>query len=225
MPSAKASTRQSRAVTAEATCCSSLMRGRLPGLKASSKRTPQAPMAKPIKPLSDGQQHAFGQKLAEQAPASGAEGGANGDFFLASGGAGQQQIGDVGAGDQQHETRLRRPGSAEAGALRPPGPRARGITATLSVLSIHFGLAWRNCFACPLHVGLRGFDGYAGLEASGDEINSDLGWCCWGRLETGGRLRREDRNESWRAERLPRCRDRRLARLACRSGMGRFRSG
>ena len=35
--------------------------------------------------------------------AAGADGGADRDFALASGGAGEQEIGDVGAGDQQDE--------------------------------------------------------------------------------------------------------------------------
>jgi hypothetical protein len=51
-----------------------------------------------------GQQDAFGEELADDASASGADGDADGDLPAACHGAGQQQVGDVGAGDQQHET-------------------------------------------------------------------------------------------------------------------------
>ena len=51
----------------------------------------------------DSDQDAFGEELADEAGPAGAEGGADGDFFLASGGAGEQEVGDVGAGDEQHE--------------------------------------------------------------------------------------------------------------------------
>ncbi len=51
----------------------------------------------------DGEQNAFGEQLADDAPAARAHGGPNGEFAFAAGGADQQQIGDVGAGDEQHE--------------------------------------------------------------------------------------------------------------------------
>ena len=47
------------------------------------------------------EQNAFGQKLTDDAPRTGAQRGADRNFFLAGHGARQQQIGHVGAGDQQ----------------------------------------------------------------------------------------------------------------------------
>ena len=78
------------------------MRGMLPGFTASSARTPSAPIARPSTPPIEREQHAFGEQLADDAAAAGADGGADGDLARAAGGARQQQVGDVGAGDQQH---------------------------------------------------------------------------------------------------------------------------
>src|SRR5215475_4234210 len=44
---------------------------------------------------------AFDQELTKEARDGGPNGGANSDFFLPAGTAGEQQIGDVGAGDQE----------------------------------------------------------------------------------------------------------------------------
>src|SRR6185369_11440934 len=51
-----------------------------------------------------GEQHAFGKELLDDAAAAGADGGADGDFARADGGAGQQKVGDVGAGNEEHAT-------------------------------------------------------------------------------------------------------------------------
>ena len=51
----------------------------------------------------DGQQNAFGEQLPHQPLPSGAQSGADGDFLLAAGGAREQKVRDVGAGDQQHQ--------------------------------------------------------------------------------------------------------------------------
>ncbi len=48
-------------------------------------------------------QHRFGQQLADDAPARRAERRADRDFAVAHRGARQQQVGDVGARDQQHQ--------------------------------------------------------------------------------------------------------------------------
>ena len=45
----------------------------------------------------------FGQRLPYQRPTAAAHRGAHGEFALAQGGADQQEVGDVGAGDQQQE--------------------------------------------------------------------------------------------------------------------------
>ena len=51
----------------------------------------------------DGEHQALGQQLADDAPAAGAERGADGDFLLARERAGEEQVGDVGARDEEHE--------------------------------------------------------------------------------------------------------------------------
>jgi hypothetical protein len=48
------------------------------------------------------QQHAFGEKLPQQAAASRTHGGAHGHFALPLGAARHQKVGDIGASDQQH---------------------------------------------------------------------------------------------------------------------------
>src|SRR5947209_1942524 len=49
-------------------------------------------------------QHAFGEKLEDDASAGGAERGANGNFFSSRGEAGEEKIGDVGTGDEEDAT-------------------------------------------------------------------------------------------------------------------------
>ena len=53
----------------------------------------------------EGEQEALGEQLTDDALAACAESLANGEFASAGGGAGQQQIGDVGAGDEQNQRR------------------------------------------------------------------------------------------------------------------------
>ena len=50
-----------------------------------------------------GQQQALGEQLPHEAPASRTQRGADGDLLATLGRAGQQEIGHVGAGDEQHE--------------------------------------------------------------------------------------------------------------------------
>ncbi len=50
-----------------------------------------------------GEEHAFGQELADEPEPARAQRRARRDLVLALGGAGQQQVRDVAAGDQQHE--------------------------------------------------------------------------------------------------------------------------
>ena len=51
-----------------------------------------------------GEEEAFGQQLADETPASRAERGAQGQLALADGGADHQEVDDVDAGDEQHES-------------------------------------------------------------------------------------------------------------------------
>ncbi len=49
----------------------------------------------------DGEDERFCKVLADEAPATAAECGADGEIFLSSGGTGDEQVGDVEAGDEQ----------------------------------------------------------------------------------------------------------------------------
>ena len=60
------------------------------------------PEADPTAPPMDRQQHALGQQLADDAPAAGAEREPDRDLAPPRRGRRQQQVGDVGARDQQH---------------------------------------------------------------------------------------------------------------------------
>ena len=51
-----------------------------------------------------GQEHAFGQQAPDQTPASGSQREADGEVARTSGGAGELEIGEVGAGDEQDES-------------------------------------------------------------------------------------------------------------------------
>ncbi len=52
----------------------------------------------------DREQHAFSEQLAHDARAAGSQCGADRELAFASRGAHQQQVGDIGAGDQQHQS-------------------------------------------------------------------------------------------------------------------------
>ena len=130
------------------------MRGRSPGAMASSARTPQAPIRKPRMPPAKASTTLSVEQLPHDAHATGADGGANGHLPLPRGRARQLQVGDIRASDQQHEAHRAQQDQSAAISRRPPGLPAAASTATLSVLSIHFGLAWRNrsptIFICAL---------------------------------------------------------------------------
>ena len=64
------------------------------------------------------QRHALGEQLPDDAPAAGADGGSQGNFTLAGRGTHQQQVRDVGAGNEQHEG----DGGAENEQRRPARP-------------------------------------------------------------------------------------------------------
>ncbi len=79
----------------------------------------------------DSEDEAFDQQLPDDPPAGGAEGGAHRDLAPALGRAREQQVGDVGAGDQQHEgdgaknREERRPaGAADEAGLERLEPQA-----------------------------------------------------------------------------------------------------
>ena len=78
------------------------MRGMLPGIHRQQRAHAERADDQAQHAADHRQQHAFGQQLPDDAAASRADGGADGDFARPAGGARQQQAGHVGAGDQQH---------------------------------------------------------------------------------------------------------------------------
>ena len=108
------------------------------------------------------QHQAFGEQLADHSAAAGADGGADGDFLLALGGAGQEQVRHVRAGDQEHETH--RAQQHQQGGPDVPDDYAgewRDIDAMLGVrFRIGFGQAGRDGSHFRLGLDLR----HSGLE-------------------------------------------------------------
>ena len=77
--------------------------GRLVVSTAGTARKVQFAISKPAAPLIRCQQQAFDQQHLEQPVARRAEGDAHADLALARHGAAEEQVGHVGAGDQQDE--------------------------------------------------------------------------------------------------------------------------
>ena len=72
------------------------------GARAAPARRRRA-SSKPERAACQRQQHTFGHELPEQPSAAGAERRAHGKFAMARFGAGQQQVRQIRAGDEQHE--------------------------------------------------------------------------------------------------------------------------
>ncbi len=72
---------------------------------ASSMRAPAIGHAQPGDAAEAGEQNAFGEQLADDAAALRAEGGADGHLRAAAHAADEQQVGDVGAGDEKDQCR------------------------------------------------------------------------------------------------------------------------
>ena len=81
----------------------SLARGSASGLMATSASTPHTASKRPSAAPDRRQEQALGQKLADEPRAPGAERRANGHLAVARRRAREHQVGDVGAGDEQHE--------------------------------------------------------------------------------------------------------------------------
>ena len=75
----------------------------LSGLAASSARRPPNPTAAPSAPPTSASSDALGQELPEQPPSAGAERRADRELPLPRLGAREDQIRQIGAGDEQHE--------------------------------------------------------------------------------------------------------------------------
>ena len=98
---------------------------------------------------------ALGEQLRDQAAAAGAQSGPHGQFPAARGALGQQQIGDIGARDQQDQ-RDRAEGHGDRRCRpAPTSKRARGST-TMARFAIVDGLGLRQR-------GVDGLHSFAGL--------------------------------------------------------------
>ena len=78
-------------------------RGMLPGLIVRTTCSATWAIDQPGGAAEQAEQHALGQQLADESLPARAERRADRDFLLPAGRAREQQIGDVGARDQQHE--------------------------------------------------------------------------------------------------------------------------
>ena len=78
-------------------------RGMLLGFAASTARRPPKPIDGTKRAANQREDHPFGQKLPQQAPAPGAKRGPDGELALPRFGAGQKQVGQVRARDQEDE--------------------------------------------------------------------------------------------------------------------------
>ena len=72
------------------------------GDEATGRRRPGGE-DKAERPLATGQHQALGEELPEQPPAAGAERGADGHLPVARRRAREEQVGHIGAGDEEHE--------------------------------------------------------------------------------------------------------------------------
>ena len=83
--------------------------GELDGVLAGIERTNQQAAERPRhrdaeRGSGGGQNDAFHERLAQEASARRLQGQADGHLALTSGGAGKHQVGEVGAGDEQHKS-------------------------------------------------------------------------------------------------------------------------
>ena len=118
MAPANASTRQSRITAA--------VKGRDSDSSGAATRISRSATADAGYPSQKAKHQAFGQQLCDQAAAAGAQRGPHRQFPPACGALGEQQIGDVGASDQQHQcdgAECYRERALQSGAHQHPGER------------------------------------------------------------------------------------------------------
>ncbi len=110
-----------------------------------------------------GEQQAFGEELTNQAAAARAHRGAHGELGRAHGAAREQQVGDVAAGDQQHE-RDRAEQHVEP-LTDVADEDLREVDAPMARRSaLRWGCSFSSCVASAQHVRARGVDGDAWLQ-------------------------------------------------------------
>ena len=129
----------------------------------------------------DGEHHALGEELADDAAALRAEGGADGEFALAAGGADEQQVGDVGAGDEQDQADGAEQHEERAAGVTDDGI-AQGLNAEVA-LRICPGEFAQELLPGELHLGIGLVQRDAGFQHGGDLEEVALVGGVWIELE------------------------------------------
>ena len=114
------------------------------------------------------EQHAFREQLQNNAPWPGSHRRANGELALAAGSMNQKQIGDVRAGNQQHQAHR-----AQHHQQRRARITHNRVTQRLNLKSVlrskRIRVAAAELIGCNLQQGVGLGDGYAGLETPGSQ--------------------------------------------------------
>ena len=128
----------------------------------------------------EGDDQGFAEQLLDDARAGCAHGGADGDLFAAREGAGEDEVGDVGAGDEEHEG-YGAEHHEESGTNVADGLFAQGFDGCAPALVV-FGVGLLEALRDGVHLclGLRERD--AGFEAGDGE---EVVFTAYGRLLSG----------------------------------------
>ena len=121
---------------------SSPIRGISPGLMLSNKRTPANPRMRPSSSAGEREREAFRQQLADDLTAACAKSGARGEFALSRRGSCQEQIGDIGARNEENEADSSEQNQKTESAYR------RSSTAGATRRRIHHPVAASCCRRC-----------------------------------------------------------------------------
>ena len=138
----------------------------LPALSVWIGANGQVRQQEPEASAGEGEDDAFGEHLEDEAPPAGAERRPDGDFLAAHRRAHQQQVGDVGARDQDHdgdgreERQQRRPDARDDAFLQADDLRGF-VRAVLGILH-------RQAFGDGLHLGAGLLHGDAWLQPCDD---------------------------------------------------------
>ena len=144
----------------------SVARGVSAGVMAASPRTAAAASRVPSAPPQSGEDHAFGEQLAHEVAAAGAQRGADGHLAAARGGARDQQAGHIGAGDQHdeahrhHQHQQGRAYAAHHAVLQQVGVDAHGVVGR--------GILLLEALRDGVEVGAGGGQRDVGLQAGED---------------------------------------------------------
>ena len=134
------------------------------------------------------QQHVFRQQLSQKTRAIGAHGGANRHLLLANRRARQQQVGNVATGDQQHEADgAEQHVEGEAHVADDLVDQRNDADRQTAVRRIVGRILLLHSIRDSVHLGLRAFDGDAGLERREDVVVLAVAL----RLRAGGQRQRK----------------------------------